>query len=178
MAVRVLFLSRFNSARSQIAEGFLRRLGGAAVDVHSAGSAALGLDPRAVLVMAERDIDIGEQRSKEVEEYMGSARFDYVVTVCVQGEDECPVFSGEAIREYWPFEDPARTEGGDDVRMAMFREVRDQVEARVRLWIEAHRRELASRPAPSVSRRVQEAVGQDHAMDRDELVASGRRTAP
>ena len=178
MAVRVLFLSRFNSARGQMAEGFLRELGGAAVDVQSAGSAAFGVDPRAVLVMAERDIDISGQRADGLEEHIGSAPFDYLITVCERDEKACPVLPGKGTREYWPFADPARVEGGDGERMAAFREVRDQIEARVRGWLESHRSELASRPAPSASRRVPQGVRQDHAMARAELVGSGRKAAP
>lgn len=146
MAVRVLFISRSNSARSQMAEGFLRELGGAGVDVSSAGSAAYRVDPRAVLVMSERDIDISGQRAKGLEEHIGSESFDYLITVCERDEKACPVFPGKGTREYWPFEDPARAEGGDGERMARFREVRDQIEARIRRWVESHRRELTSRP--------------------------------
>ena len=97
--------------------------------------------------MAERDIDISGQRSRGLEEYIGSAHFDYLITVCERDEQACPVFLGKATREYWPFEDPARVEGGDDEGMAMFREVRDQIEALIRRWLESHRRELTSRPS-------------------------------
>ncbi len=143
MAVTVLFISSLNSARSQIAEGLLRELGGDSVDVASAGSAGLGLDPRALLVMAERGIDISRQRSKGVEEYIGSARFDYLITLCERDEKACPVFPGMAEREYWPFEDPARAaaEAGDG--LAPFREVRDRLEARIAGWLDAHHRKLA-----------------------------------
>lgn len=175
MAVRVLFLSRFNSARSQMAEGFLRELGGAGVDVHSAGSAAYGVDPRAVLVMAERDIDISGQRATGLEEHIGSAFFDYLITVCERDEKACPAFPAKGTREHWPVEDPAGIEGGDGERMTKFREVRDQIEARIRSWLESRRREFASRPTPSAAHRP---IRQDSKMSRDELVGSGRKAAP
>jgi arsenate reductase (thioredoxin) len=190
MAIRVLFLSRFNSARSQIAEGFMRELGGADIDVRSAGSAAFGVDPRAVLVMAERAIDISGQRATELEESLGSAPFDYLITVCERDEKECPGFPSDGTREYWPLSDPARVEGSDGERMARFREVRDQIEARVRDWLESHRRELASGTTPSASRRPfaiprahrrdgpTEAVRQDRMREQDELVETGRKAAP
>ena len=190
MAVRVLFLSRFDSARGQMAEGFLRELGGAAVDVQSAGSTAFGVDPRAVLAMAERDIDVSGQRATRLEEHIGSAPFDYLIALCERDEKECPAFPGTGTREYWPFADPARVEGSDGDLMARFQEVRDQIEARVGSWVESHGRELASRPAPSASRRPPatpradrkggstEAVRQDHMVGQDELVGSGRKVAP
>jgi protein-tyrosine-phosphatase len=80
MAVSVLFLLRFDSARGQMAEGFPRELG--SVDITSAGSAAYGVDPRAILVIAERDIDISRQRVSALEEHIGSAPFDFLITVC------------------------------------------------------------------------------------------------
>lgn len=138
-SVSVLFISRDNSARSQMAEALLRELAGEAFEVHSAGSVAHRVHPLAIAVMAERGIDISRQRSTGLQEYMGSRQFDYLITVCDRLERACPMFPGMGERKYWPFEDPARAEGTDDERLAKFREVRDQIEARIRFWLEKRR---------------------------------------
>jgi arsenate reductase (thioredoxin) len=111
-----------------------------------------------VLVMAERGIDISSQRSKEVLEYIrpdGAVAFDYLITVCRMEDRACPAFPGRATREYWPLDDPARAEAGQspaghtevsgDDGLGAFREVRDELEARVRSWLESHRRVLHPR---------------------------------
>ena len=134
MVKTVLFLSRANSARSQMAEAFLRALGGDAFEAYSAGSVPRDLHPLAVAVMAERGIDIGEQRPKGLQEYMGTAQFEYLITVCERAEKDCPMFPGKGTREYWPLEDPARAEVSDEERLVEFRRVRDEIEARVRRW--------------------------------------------
>jgi arsenate reductase (thioredoxin) len=132
---KVLFLSSSNSARSQMAEGFLRALAEDAFEAYSAGSVPRSPDPTAIAVMAERGIDIGEQRAKGLQEYMGTAQFDYLITVCDQDEKDCPMFPGKGTREYWPLDDPARAEGSDDERLAAFRTARDYIEGRVRRWL-------------------------------------------
>ena len=134
--VRVLFVSRDNATRGQMAEAFLRELGGEAFEVCSAGSLAHEVHPLAVEVMAERGIDISRQRSKELQEYIGAKWFDYLITVCDRLEKGCPMFPGPAAREYWPFQDPGREEGTIEKRLARFRLVRDGVETRVRSWLE------------------------------------------
>jgi arsenate reductase (thioredoxin) len=149
MAASVLFISSGNGVRSQMAEAFVRHLAGSSLDAYSAGSRAEGVHPLAVTVMAERGIDISAQRAKGLQEYIGSARFDYLITVCDRNEPGCPVFPGRGNREYWPFADPDRAAGDDDERLARFRAVRDQVEERVRLW-------LATRPhRPGTGRKHQ-----------------------
>ena len=135
MVKKVLFLSSANSARSQMAEAFLHALAVDAFEAHSAGSVPRDLDPLAVAVMAERGIDIGEQRSKSLMELIGTQQFDHVITVCDRDEKACPVFPGKGTREYWPFADPARVEGSRAERLATFRDLRDQIEARVRRWL-------------------------------------------
>jgi arsenate reductase len=132
---KVLFLSSANSARGQMAEAFLSALGGDALEAYSAGSVPRDLHPLAVAVMAERGIDIGEQRPKGVQEYMGRAQFEYLITVCERAEKDCPMFPGKGAREYWPLEDPARAVVSDEERLAEFRKVRDEIEARVRRWL-------------------------------------------
>jgi len=132
---KVLFLSSGNSARSQMAEAFLRALAADAFEAHSAGSAPRDLHPLALAVMAERGIDIGDQRPKGLKEFIGTTEFGHVITVCDRDEKACLVFPGKGTREYWPVDDPATAEGSDEERLATFREVRDYVEARVRGWL-------------------------------------------
>ena len=104
MLKKVLFLSSANSARSQMAEAFLRALAGDRFEAYSAGSVPRDVHPLAIAVMAERGIDIGEQQAKGLQEYMGTAEFDYLITVCDQAEKACPMFPGKGTREYWPLE--------------------------------------------------------------------------
>jgi len=132
---KVLFLSSANSVRSQMAEGFVRTLAGDAFEAFSAGSAPRDLHPLAVAAMAELGIDIADQRPKSVQEFMGTARFEFLITVCDRDEKDCPMFPGVGAREYWPFDDPAKVEGSPQERLAAFRDVRDEIEARVRRWL-------------------------------------------
>jgi arsenate reductase len=129
---KVLFLSSANSARSQMAEAFLRALAGDAFEAFSAGSVPRAVDPMAVAVMAERGIEIADQRPKGLQEFMGKAQFDYLITVCNSAEKDCPMFPGKGAREYWPIDDPARAETTAEERLDTFREARDYIETRVR----------------------------------------------
>jgi arsenate reductase len=124
--LKVLFLCTGNACRSQMAEGWARHLRGDAIEPYSAGIAARGLDPRAVRVMAEAGVDISRQRSKKIEE-LGPIKFDWVVTLCGEAEEACPVFLGETKRLHRGFPDPARVEGDEEQRLAAFRQVRDQI---------------------------------------------------
>ena len=101
--VSVLFVSRGNSARSQMAEAFLRALATDAFEVNSAGSVAHEVDRLAIAVMAERGIDVSRQRSTGLREHIGSRQFDYLITVCDRLEKACPMFPGAGAREYWSF---------------------------------------------------------------------------
>jgi arsenate reductase len=132
---KALFLSNANSARSQMAEGFLRALAGDAFEAFSAGSVPRDLDPLVVAVMAERGIDIAEQRPKGLQEFMGKAQFEFLITVCDRAEKDCPMFPGKGTRQYWPLEEPGRVEGNAEQRLAKFREARDFIEARVRRFL-------------------------------------------
>jgi arsenate reductase len=127
---RVLFLCTHNSARSQIAEGLLRRLAGARFEVYSAGTEATSVRPEAVAVMAELGLDISEQESETLDRYL-SESFDYVVTVCDDANEACPVFPGAKNRLHWSFRDPSRAAGSDEERLGVFREVRDEIRARI-----------------------------------------------
>ncbi len=139
MVKKVLFLSSANSARSQMAEAFLRALAGDAFEAYSAGSVPRDLHPLAVAAMAERGIDMSGQRPKGLQEFMGRTRFEFLITVCDRAEKECPMFPGVGAREYWPLEDPDRVKGSDEERLVEFREARDHIEARVRRWLTERR---------------------------------------
>lgn len=130
---RVLILCTGNSARSQMAEGLLRELAGDSLEVHSAGSRPSTVNPLAIRVMAERGIDISGQRSKHLDELRASP-FDYVITVCDQAAETCPIFAGPAQRFHWSVADPAPRQGGDEERLAAFRTARDELEERLRTW--------------------------------------------
>ncbi|MCC7208357.1 MAG: arsenate reductase ArsC [Anaerolineae bacterium] len=124
---RVLILCTGNSARSQMAEGWLRNHAGDRFEVFSAGNRPTGqVHPAAVEAMAEIGIDIKEQSSKHVSQFAGQA-FDYVVTVCDSAAEQCPIFPGKAIRIHRDFADPAKApveEHGE-----IFRRVRDEISA-------------------------------------------------
>jgi arsenate reductase len=132
---RVLFLCTHNSARSQMAEAFLRTCGDDRYEAFSAGLEPREIDPLTVRVMAERGIDISAQRSKGLAEYLGHVHFGLLITVCDRAERECPVFPGVATRLHWSFADPAATVGSEEERLAAFREVRDAIHVQVREWL-------------------------------------------
>jgi len=120
---RVLILCTGNSARSQMAEGLLRDMGAGAIAVFSAGTKPGIVRPEAIAVMAERGIDISGHRSKHVDEFEGQT-FDYVITVCDNANETCPVFPGAPRRLHWSLPDPAAVEGSEQVRLDAFRRVR------------------------------------------------------
>lgn len=122
----VLILCTGNSARSQMAEGLLRHDGGARFEVASAGTKPSFVRPEAIAVMREIGIDIAGQRSKHVEEFAGRS-FDYVITVCDNARESCPVFFGAASKLHHDFTDPAALDGTEAERLALFRRVRDEL---------------------------------------------------
>ncbi len=130
---RVLILCTGNSARSQMAEGLLRELAAGELEVHSAGSRPSTVHPLAVRAMAERGIDIAGQRSKHLDEFLGTP-FDVVLTVCDDAAESCPVFPGRAERLHWSFPDPAAVVGSAEQRLEAFRTVRKGLEERLRRW--------------------------------------------
>jgi arsenate reductase (thioredoxin) len=131
---RILFLCTGNSARSQMAEALLRHLGGDRYEVASAGVAPTSVRREAIEVMGELGIDISSHRSKSVDDFVGS-EFDYVVTVCDNANEQCPVFPGRTQRLHWSFDDPAAAEGDELARLAVFRRVRDEIHSRLRLFL-------------------------------------------
>jgi arsenate reductase len=136
---RVLFVCTGNSARSQMAEGLLRHEAGNRFDVSSAGTHPTQVRPEAVAAMNEIDIDISKHRSKSVDEFAGQ-QFDYVITVCDNANETCPVFPGNAQRLHWPFEDPAAAIGSEGERTAVFRRVRDEIRARIAQFLASSKR--------------------------------------
>ena len=126
MKQHVLILCTGNSARSQIAEGLLRALAGDRFEVFSAGSKPSVVNPLAIAAMDQRGVDIRAQRSKHLNEYLAQP-FDYVITVCDNAAESCPLFPGPARRIHWSFPDPAAAAGTPDEQLAAFRQVRDDI---------------------------------------------------
>lgn len=127
---RVLILCTGNSARSQMAEGLLRHDGGDRFEVESAGVISSFVRPQAIAAMKEIGIDISGHRSKSVDEFTGQ-EFDYVITVCDNAKESCPVFPGKTQRIHWSFDDPAEATGSDEEKLAVFRRVRDEIRDRL-----------------------------------------------
>ena len=134
MKRRVLFLCTHNSARSQMAEGFLRALAGERFDAASAGTEARGVNPLAVRAMAEAGVDISRHTSKTLDRFVGE-RWDHVITVCDGANEACPVFPAASARLHWSFDDPSAAGGTEAERLAVFRRVRDQIKATIESWL-------------------------------------------
>ena len=131
---RVLFLCTHNSARSQMAEGFLRALGGDRFEAASAGTEKTSVNPLAIEAMAERGIDISMHSSKVMDGLLDEP-WDYLVTVCDDANERCPFVPGIRTRLHWSFPDPSRATGTREERLAAFRRVRDAIEARLSAWL-------------------------------------------
>ena len=132
---RVLFLCTHNSARSQMAEGFLRAMAGDRFESQSAGTEKTSVNPLAIRVMAERGIDLGGHTSK-VYDGLIQERWDYLVTVCDDANERCPFVPGSVKRLHWSFEDPSRATGTEEERLHVFRRVRDQIEQKLAEWLQ------------------------------------------
>ena len=133
--IRVLILCTGNSARSQIAEGLLRHDGGDAFFVESAGLEPSFVRPEAIKAMHEIGIDISSQHSKSLDKFIGQP-FEYVITVCDNANQHCPIFPGATQRIHWSVEDPAAVGGTEETRLVAFRAVRDDLRERLRKFIE------------------------------------------
>jgi arsenate reductase len=131
---RVLFLCTHNSARSQMAEGWLRAMAGDRFEVASAGTEQTHVRPQAIAVMAESGIDIGSHTSKTLDGFLHEP-WDFVITVCDSANEACPVFPAAATRLHWSFPDPSRATGTDAERLTVFRQVRDAIAARLAGWL-------------------------------------------
>ena len=137
MTTRVLFLCTSNSARSQMAEAFLRKYGGEQFEAFSAGLEPKNIHPLAIQVMQEIGVDISGQTAKGIEIYLGKMFFHYLITVCDDAEKNCPTFwPGVNQRLHWSFEDPAAFEGTEEEKLEKFRAIRDQIEQHIKDWLE------------------------------------------
>jgi arsenate reductase len=133
---RILIICSQNSARSQMAEGFLKKYGGSWFDVFSAGFNPAPVHPMAVQVMHEAGIDISSHQSKSVKEYLGQLSFGNVIAVCKKAEEQCPVIFPSALKILsWPFDDPSSFEGTEAEKFQEFRRIRDEIKAAVLSWI-------------------------------------------
>jgi arsenate reductase len=133
---KVLFLCTGNSARSQMAEAFLRKYGDGRFEACSAGLEPKNLNPYTVRVMEEVGLSLDGQYSKSLAEYMGKVHFGYMITVCADAEEKCPsVFPGMGQRLHWGFEDPAAFVGSEEETLSKFREIRDQIDEHIRGWV-------------------------------------------
>jgi thioredoxin type arsenate reductase len=129
---RILILCTGNSARSQMAEGLLRHDAGDRFEVFSAGTKPSHVRPEAIAAMRELGIDIAGQRSKGVDEFSGQ-KFDYVLTVCDNAKESCPIFPDQTVTLHHNFEDPAAVQGSEEERLAVFRRVRDEIRQYLRV---------------------------------------------
>lgn len=131
---RVLFLCTHNSARSQMAEGFLRAMAGDRFETGSAGTEKTSVNLLAIRVMAERGIDLGAHTSKVYAD-VALPSWDYLITVCDDANERCPWVPGSVKRLHWSFPDPSRATGTEEERLAVFRRVRDQIQERLTDWL-------------------------------------------
>lgn len=134
---RVLFLCTGNTSRSQMAEAFVRHYAGDRVEAYSAGLEPQEVHPYTRQVMDEVGIPLDGHRAKGLDEFLGKMHFGYLITVCDRAEHNCPTFPGVGQRLFWPFEDPVASAGEKPEKaLVVFRRVRDEIEARVRQWLE------------------------------------------
>ncbi len=133
----VLFLCTGNTARSQMAEAFLKKYAGERFEVHSAGYEPKSINPYTIKVMEEAGFDLSGQYAKGVRNFLGKRDIRFLIIVCDKAEKTCPkVFPGVLTRLFWPFEDPAAFLGTEAERLAKFRAIRDQVDQRIRAWLQ------------------------------------------
>ncbi|KPV43813.1 arsenate reductase (thioredoxin) [Alicyclobacillus ferrooxydans] len=130
----IYFLCTGNSCRSQIAEGWARHLGGDKIEVYSAGVEAHGLNPRAVATMKEANVDISQHTSKLIDPDLLN-RADYVITLCGDANDRCPMTPPHVTRLHWGFEDPARATGTEEEVQTKFRDVRNAIRDKIQEFL-------------------------------------------
>jgi arsenate reductase len=131
----LIVLCTGNSARSQMAEAFLKKYASDHFEVYSAGFEPKEIHPYTIQVMEELGYDLSDQYSKNISEYLGHKHFGIVITVCQKAEERCPTILGLGTRLYWPFEDPAAIEGTEGEKLAKFREVRDALHEKLKFWL-------------------------------------------
>lgn len=148
--IRVLFVCSGNSARSQIAEAVLGRLGGPDFEVYSAGTEPKGVNPYTTRVLDDAGIDWSAARSKSVDEFAGQS-FDYVITVCDRARQTCPVFPGTHNTFHWGLEDPAEAEGSDAQKLGAFQQTYLELNQRLRPFVEVALRAAGRGRRPSIA---------------------------
>ena len=148
--IRVLVVCTGNSARSVMAEALIRQKGGDQFEAHSAGTHPRGINPLTRVVLAEAGIDDSWARSKSVDEYLGQS-FDYVITVCDEARQACPVFPGVHESFHWGYEDPAEATGTEAERLAVFRRVFIQLGERINQFVEHAMRQHGERSVPATT---------------------------
>lgn len=132
---RILFLCTGNSARSQMAEALLRKYACENFEAHSAGLEPTVIHPMTVKVLEEIGIDTSRQHAKPLTEYLEKIHFSYLITVCSNAEERCPVFPGLSQRLHWPFDDPAAFNGSEEEKLEFFRKIRGQIEEKIKIWL-------------------------------------------
>lgn len=139
MQKRILFVCIHNSARSQMAEAFLKKYGADSFEVESAGLEPGTLNPIVVEAMQDAGIDISQNKTKSVFDfYKQGKQYDYVVTVCDESQSQrCPIFPGVAQKFHWGFSDPSSFAGTHDQRLQKTKEVRNQIEAKIKDWLKS-----------------------------------------
>ena len=138
--IKILFLCTGNACRSQMAEGWARQLKSDTIDAYSAGIHPIGVSSRAIKIMAEAGIDISNHTSKHIDDLCG-IEFDYVITLCDNAAENCPIFPGKAKVIHKPFHDPYFATGSDEQVMAEFRKVRDQIKDYIKTLPESLKKE-------------------------------------
>ncbi len=133
--IKVLFLCTGNSARSQMAEAFLRQYASSRYEAYSAGLAPGRVHPLTIQVMGEIGVDMSAHRSKSVQEYIGKIHFGHIITVCGHADQNCPFIPGAGTRLHWPFDDPAAFQGTPEEQLAKFRQVRDEIKKKIIAWV-------------------------------------------
>jgi arsenate reductase len=134
--IRIIFLCTGNSARSQMAEAMLRKHAGDYFEVYSAGFEPKPIHRFTRLVMEEAGYDLDGQESKPLSKYLGKIHFGIMVTVCRKVEDKCPTLPGVGTRLFWDIKDPAAVKGNDEERLQAFRDARDTIKEKMRLFLE------------------------------------------
>ena len=133
----VLFLCTGNTARSQMAEAFLKKYAGDRFAVFSAGYVPQEINPHTRTVMAEKGFDLSGHYSKGPGEFLGKKTIRYLIIVCGNAEQTCPkTFPGVLFRLFWPFDDPAAATGTEAEQLEKFRQVRDQIDQRIQAWLQ------------------------------------------
>jgi len=132
MTKKIAFICTGNSCRSQMAEGFAKKILGEGWQVYSAGVSHSYMQPKTIEVMKEVGIDISDQYSKGLSDIPPVKEIDYFITLCGHAKDHCPVLPAQVTKEHWPIDDPFRYSGNEEKLLKKYREVRDDIEKRIK----------------------------------------------